>query len=325
MEEVERDIVQALPALCGKEAPLKRITRSLQSKANQRICNSQISPSSRCTRSQAAPEWTVQEVLVLLSVIASIDEYWLKALSSYQRWKMISDNCLAMDVVRSSNQCKRKWEMLLADYKKIRQWESQAKEDSYWLLKEDKKKHCGLPISFQKEVFDAMDAVIPVQQQSDSKKSDPEHLTTVTELEMPNVEPDLDSNEEGLSTVPKSPEKNRLIESTLRSEDEELITSNKSPEQVHANGSSEEETTNTKSPDRSRVILSRLHESAAQVCAILQGGDSRSGARSDSSCAEWMTPMGTEFARKQADELIKGLGGLTHILDEFCDLVKNGG
>lgn len=55
---------------------------------------------SRCTRSQAAPQWTLGETLVLVKEIALLDEDWLKALSSYQRWKMISDSCNAQNVTR---------------------------------------------------------------------------------------------------------------------------------------------------------------------------------------------------------------------------------
>ncbi|XP_020581175.1 uncharacterized protein LOC110025196 [Phalaenopsis equestris] len=188
MQETQ-PVVQALAAThCNEDSanhqlPSKRKTR-LHPQSKQGNVSLQITPSSRCTRSQVAPDWTLQEVLVLLSEIVAIDEVWLKELSSYQRWKMISDNCLAMNVVRSSNQCKRKWEMLLADYKKILNWELLSREESYWSLPEERKKDYGLPVSFQKEVFDAMDAVIQVQQQqSDSNNSDPEQIYSVAELE----------------------------------------------------------------------------------------------------------------------------------------------
>lgn len=55
---------------------------------------------------------------------AALDEDGLRSLSSCQKWKILSDNCAASDVIRSSNQCKRRWELLLlANYRKIRKWE----------------------------------------------------------------------------------------------------------------------------------------------------------------------------------------------------------
>lgn len=188
MQEAQ-PVVQALAAAhCNEDttshqSPSKRKIR-VQSQPKHGNSSSQTPRSSRYTRSQAAPDWTVQEVLVLLSEIVAIDEAWLKELSSYQRWKMISDSCIAMNVVRSSNQCKRKWEMLLDAYNKIMKWEPQSSEDSYWLLPEDRRKDYGLPVSFQKEVFDAMDAVIQVQQQqSDSNNSDPELIISAHKFE----------------------------------------------------------------------------------------------------------------------------------------------
>ncbi|KAL0910635.1 hypothetical protein M5K25_021637 [Dendrobium thyrsiflorum] len=213
--------------------------RSSQSKHDN--SSSQTPRSSRYTRSQAAPDWTVQEVLVLLSEIVAIDEAWLKELSSYQRWKMISDSCMAMNVVRSSNQCKRKWEMLLDDYKKITKWEPQSSEDSYWLLPEDRKKVYGLPVSFQKEVFDAMDAVIQVQQQqSDSNNSDPERIISVHEFETSKMNADSETSVLCLPSV---------------HEEEELVTTSKILEV---------EASTLKSPDKA-FVLAGLHSTSTAV------------------------------------------------------------
>lgn len=240
----------------SRQSPSKRKAR-IQSQSKQGNGSSQTTPSSRYTRSQAAPDWTVQEVLVLLSEIVSIDEVWLKELSSYQRWKMISDSCIAMNVVRSSNQCKRKWEILLDDYKKIINWEPQSREDSYWFLPEERRTDYGLPVSFQKEVFDAMDAVIQIHlQQSDSSNSDPERLINGSEFERSKM--NAGSVHEVETITSKCPENalvlavNELITTSKSTEVEKLILENQEKALVLASGN--ELITTSKSHEAGELI-----------------------------------------------------------------------
>lgn len=75
---------------------------------------------SRRTRSQAAPEWTVTELLILVNEIAAVEADWSVQLSSYQQWDIISENCAALDVDRNLAQCRRKWQSLLAEYEDFR-------------------------------------------------------------------------------------------------------------------------------------------------------------------------------------------------------------
>lgn len=75
---------------------------------------------SRRTRSQAAPDWTVTESLILINEVAAVEADCSVALSSYQRWNIIADNCAALDVPRNLAQCRRKWRSLLAEYDAVR-------------------------------------------------------------------------------------------------------------------------------------------------------------------------------------------------------------
>ncbi|GJR47175.1 trihelix transcription factor ASR3 isoform X1 [Tanacetum coccineum] len=77
--------------------------------------------SSLRTRSKAAPDWTVEESLILVNEIAAIEADCRGTLSSFQKWKIIVENCNALEVNRNLNQCRRKWDSLLSDYKKIKQ------------------------------------------------------------------------------------------------------------------------------------------------------------------------------------------------------------
>ncbi|XP_039131626.1 uncharacterized protein LOC120268251 [Dioscorea cayenensis subsp. rotundata] len=174
-------VIQALPAssTSDKCTPTKQDTSNSKydsTPSQQDAGIIQTAASSRRTRSQTVPDWTQQEMLILVNEIASLDEDWLKSLSSYQKWKIVSDNCAASDVIRSSNQCKRRWEVLLADHRKIRKWESQSRGSSYWSLDDQRRKDSGLPLFFDHQVFDSMDAVIKVDQ-TGLRDSDSEDLS----------------------------------------------------------------------------------------------------------------------------------------------------
>ncbi|KAJ0984425.1 hypothetical protein J5N97_002781 [Dioscorea zingiberensis] len=217
-------IVQALPAAVtsDKGTPTKQETTSRKDgdTPSKWECSAiQTLPSSRCTRSQAAPDWTQQEMLILVNEIAALDERWLKSLSSFQRWKIVSDNCAASDVIRPSNQCKRKWELLLADYWKIRKWQSRSRGSSYWSLDGKQRKRFGLPALFDNQVFDSMDAVIKAQEdQTGLRESDSEdHIATAGIEQQGDVDADSGSDEETWSkTDEKSTDKAHEMVSRLQ-------------------------------------------------------------------------------------------------------------
>ena len=132
---------------------------------------------SRRTRSQIAPEWTAAECLVLVNVIGAVEADCLKALSSYQKWKIVAEDCTALNVARTSNQCRKKWECLLIEHDVIKQWElTMPEDDSYWCLESGRRKELGLPDYFDEELFKAIDNVSSMRaNQSDTEPdNDPE-------------------------------------------------------------------------------------------------------------------------------------------------------
>ncbi|XP_071730481.1 uncharacterized protein [Rutidosis leptorrhynchoides] len=73
------------------------------------------------TRSKFAPDWTVQESLILVNEVSAVESDCRDTLASFQKWKIIVENCNALGVNRNLNQCRRKWDSLLSDFKKIKQ------------------------------------------------------------------------------------------------------------------------------------------------------------------------------------------------------------
>ncbi|CAD5329616.1 unnamed protein product [Arabidopsis thaliana] len=129
---------------------------------------------SRRTRSQVAPEWAVKDCLVLVNEIAAVEADCSNALSSFQKWTMITENCNALDVSRNLNQCRRKWDSLMSDYNQIKKWESQYRGTgrSYWSLSSDKRKLLNLPGDIDIELFEAINAVVMIQDEKAGTESD---------------------------------------------------------------------------------------------------------------------------------------------------------
>ncbi|KAI3977853.1 hypothetical protein MKX01_036693 [Papaver californicum] len=161
------------------ETPEKQ---KLKRGSRKRGSNSQV-VSSRFTRSRLAPDWTKEELITLVTKTVAIDAAFLRALPSIQKWKMISDNCTALGVGRSSDQCHRKWESLLVDYKNIKDWESKRGLVSYWSLEKERKMEHELPISFDVELFKCLDESLKLQgYQSESDHGGSESEAEVEKL-----------------------------------------------------------------------------------------------------------------------------------------------
>lgn len=116
----------------------------------------------RRTRSQAEPEWSVTESLILVNEIAAVEAECPRELSSYQRWDVIAENCAALGVSRSLPQCRRKWRALLADYDEgVRRRKASPKSRG---------------TSLEPELFEAIERVVKAREQRGQldHESDPE-------------------------------------------------------------------------------------------------------------------------------------------------------
>lgn len=153
------------------------------------------------SHSRADPPWTLQDMLILVNEIAVVEGDCQNALSTYQKWSMIAENCTALEVVRNSSQCRRKWESLLNEYKLIRHWEANSGEDSYWSFGFEQRKETGLPKNFDKQLYEAIDNFTKLQDQADT---DPEDDPEAAEMDFDAEESDSKSKRvRRRSTAPK--------------------------------------------------------------------------------------------------------------------------
>ncbi|XP_019168801.1 PREDICTED: trihelix transcription factor ASR3-like isoform X4 [Ipomoea nil] len=113
------------------------------------------------------PRWTRPETLVLIEgkKIAEDRRRGCGASSVLDcaqikpKWDLVSSYCKQNGVNRGPVQCRKRWSNLISDFKKIRTWELQVKEerDSYWMMMNDLRKVGKLPGFFDREIYDVLE------------------------------------------------------------------------------------------------------------------------------------------------------------------------
>ncbi|KAK2659645.1 hypothetical protein Ddye_006178 [Dipteronia dyeriana] len=254
---------------------------------------------SRCTRSQLGPDWTVKDSLILVNEIAAVEADCLKALSTYQKWKIISENCTALDVPRTSNQCRRKWDSLLAHYTAI------AKSKN---------------TNFDTELFKAIDGLVRAKEyQSDTDPdSDPEAKSDLCD-----VIAQLGSKRQRRRCMPaescseeKAPkEKHQKIfteEKRCKNYVEEWPQKCQTDKTSQKSCAEQKNTSSIKSKDQ--LMVAKLRENAELVHAIATENADYGGASSKNA-----QDYKSEFARRQGDKLIACLGQIVNTLNQLSD------
>ncbi|KAI4313423.1 hypothetical protein L6164_026407 [Bauhinia variegata] len=150
---------------------------------------SSASPStapSSLAREYRKGNWTIQETLILITAKKLDDERRLKTPSTSTstaqeggargvacaartsgelRWKWVENYCWSQGCLRSQNQCNDKWDNLLRDYKKVRDYEMKSEGSpidypSYWAMDKHQRKERNLPSNMVSEVYQAISEVL---------------------------------------------------------------------------------------------------------------------------------------------------------------------
>ncbi|XP_022997995.1 trihelix transcription factor ASR3-like [Cucurbita maxima] len=120
--------------------------------------------------------WTLQETMILITAKKLDDERRNKVTlappadptarkGGELRWKWVENYCWSHGCHRSQNQCNDKWDNLLRDYKKVREYESRACDQqsqipSYWKMEKHERKDNNLPSNMAFEVYQALNDVV---------------------------------------------------------------------------------------------------------------------------------------------------------------------
>ncbi|KAL9147667.1 hypothetical protein ABFS82_13G187700 [Erythranthe guttata] len=118
--------------------------------------------------------WNIQETMVLIEAKRMDDDRRMKRLGDTAergkpaelRWKWVEDYCWKNDCLRSQNQCNDKWDNLMRDFKKVRDYERRVAErgfadsKSYWRIEKNERKDNNLPSNMLPQIYDALVAVV---------------------------------------------------------------------------------------------------------------------------------------------------------------------
>ncbi|KAL3645841.1 hypothetical protein CASFOL_011021 [Castilleja foliolosa] len=275
------------------------------------------------TRSRAAPDWTVEESLILVNEINAVESEWGPTLPSFQKWQQIVENCNALDVSRNLNQCKRRWEALLSEYRRVRQ------EPADGLL----------PV----ELFEAIQICVNDKGKSGGGGSEvyAAEAVAVGKSEQLVMETDSDFDMEAQGNVAKLFSKTGSKKQRGRMKRKKRGLQTLSPWGYSTNpmtnndeesSSANEKVTNTENIAESlpeqcnietqeEVMAHMLYENALQINAILEGNIADDV---DYKLGDLKNPeaMQIEFTRRQGDKLIDCLGNISVTLNQLCDLVQ---
>ncbi|XVF44392.1 hypothetical protein PTKIN_Ptkin02bG0116100 [Pterospermum kingtungense] len=114
------------------------------------------------------PRWTRQEILVLIQGKRVAESRVRRgraaglAFGSGQvepKWASVSSYCKRHGVNRGPVQCRKRWSNLAGDFKKIKEWENNIREEteSFWVMRNDIRRERKLPGFFDKEVYDILE------------------------------------------------------------------------------------------------------------------------------------------------------------------------
>lgn len=149
--------------------------------------------------------WTIQETMILIEAKKMDDERRMKRTSSSSigvggesssgnvgnnkptelRWKWVEDYCWRKGCCRSQNQCNDKWDNLMRDYKKVRDYERKITNhhhhhlQSYWKIEKNERKEKNLPSNLLHQIYDALVEVVERKgsSSSSSAQAQPQVLT----------------------------------------------------------------------------------------------------------------------------------------------------
>ncbi|XVF27213.1 hypothetical protein REPUB_Repub14bG0087700 [Reevesia pubescens] len=121
--------------------------------------------------------WTVNETMVLIEAKKMDDERRMKKSEDSEgrgkptelRWKWVEDYCWRKGCLRSQNQCNDKWDNLMRDYKKVREYQrriaergegSTSNEGSYWEMEKNERKEKNLPSNMLRQIYERLEEVV---------------------------------------------------------------------------------------------------------------------------------------------------------------------
>ncbi|OIW17795.1 hypothetical protein TanjilG_06480 [Lupinus angustifolius] len=172
-------------------------------------------PKSERIKPTRYPRWTRQETLLLIEakkMVENRDQLCNLTPSSIllnhtdPKWNIVSSCVQQQGVKRGPIQCRKRWGNLLTDFRKVKKYESDMKDDgeSFWMMRSDKRKENKLPGFFDEVVYKVIDgddlsgAAVPLalMKMASKPESSAEHAEKVKLLGQSKDDEDGDEDEE---------------------------------------------------------------------------------------------------------------------------------
>ncbi|XP_039065020.1 uncharacterized protein LOC120210323 isoform X3 [Hibiscus syriacus] len=125
------------------------------------------------TREYRKGNWSVHETMVLIEAKEMDYKRRMKRSNDGEgrgkptelRWKWVEDYCGRKGCLRSQNQCNDKWDNLMRDYKKVREYQKRMAADSkgggsYWEMEKNERKGNNLPSNMLRQIYERLEEVV---------------------------------------------------------------------------------------------------------------------------------------------------------------------
>ncbi|CAM6118501.1 unnamed protein product [Calypogeia fissa] len=140
------------------------------------------------TKPEQLARWATRELLVLIAAKryqaeqSTLDPSRERMRTAEARWKEVEDICRKDGVNKKWEQCKKRWERLFTDFKKVYDYQKQipAGHDGYFEMTRKERKDKRLPSLFADEWYQAMEAWVP---RNKSAHPDPQQVVDSTTIE----------------------------------------------------------------------------------------------------------------------------------------------
>ncbi|GBG82177.1 hypothetical protein CBR_g34459 [Chara braunii] len=142
------------------------------------------------------------------------------------KWAAISEKMASWGEVRDASACKKRWNNLIVRYRKIVDHQKQPGQPSFWELTPEQRKGVGILGHVERDVFDAMDALLVGKQNSNHANNND------------NIKPSCLFPSNGLPQLPAPPSDTNGLE---QQHEEEVQEQDKEPQQEQQDEQQEEQ------------------------------------------------------------------------------------
>ncbi|XP_021765484.1 uncharacterized protein LOC110730010 [Chenopodium quinoa] len=185
--------------------------------------------------------WTVEETMILIEAKKKDDERrkFSRSKQTLQistptssgstskpvielRWKWVEEYCWGKGCFRSQNQCNDKWDNLMRDYKKVRDYQKNLPEPeteteggsgtlnkSYWSMDKVERKDKGLPTNMLPQIYQALYDVVETSISASSTPT-PSSATTTGQFLLPSPGLEMQQTPSSVPALQLSPPQSML-------------------------------------------------------------------------------------------------------------------